>query len=185
MRLVLATQNPHKVVELGAALPGWTVEALGRAELPPETGASYRENALAKARFARAHAPAAAWGAGEDSGIEVVALGGAPGIRSARWASDGVARMLEELTGHEERSARYVCALAAIGPDGREVVTEGILVGTIATAPRGHEGFGYDPIFVPEGEMATTAELGDAWKRRHSHRARAAAALAAALGTDS
>jgi XTP/dITP diphosphohydrolase len=118
---------------------------------------------------------------GEDSGIEARALGGAPGIASARWAADGVARLLEELAGHVDRRARYVCALVAIGPDGREVAVHGTLEGSVAGERRGSEGFGYDPIFVPSREERTVAELGDAWKRRHSHRARAAAALLAAL----
>ena len=114
---------------------------------------------------------------GEDSGIEVAALGGGPGIASARWAEDGVARLVEELHGEEDRRARYVCELVALGPDGEERRGTGVLEGTIAAAPRGSEGFGYDPIFVPLGESRTVAELGDAWKRSNSHRARAAAAL--------
>ncbi len=118
---------------------------------------------------------------GEDSGIEVVALGGGPGIHSARWADDPVARLLEELDGARDRRARYVCALVAIDPDGLEVEGLGMLAGRIADHPRGSEGFGYDPIFVPEGEERTVAELGNAWKVRHSHRARAALALMTAL----
>ena len=114
---------------------------------------------------------------GEDSGIEAYALGGRPGIESARWAGDGVARMLAELAGEEERGARYVCELIALAPDGAELRGTGVLEGSIALEPRGSEGFGYDPIFVPEREERTVAELGDAWKREHSHRARAARAL--------
>lgn len=181
MRLVVATQNAHKLGELAAVLPGWTVEALGRADMPPEDGATYRENALVKARFAREHGPTDAWAAGEDSGVEASALDGAPGIHSARWDRDGVERMLAELAGRDDRHVRYVCALVAIAPDGREVAVEGLLSGTVAAEPRGDGGFGYDPIFVPDGETRTVAELGDAWKQAHSHRARAAAALAAAL----
>jgi XTP/dITP diphosphohydrolase len=139
-------------------------------------------NAAGKARFGRSHAPAAAWVLGEDSGIEVAALGGAPGVESARWAEDGVARLLAELADAADRRARYRSVLVAVSPTGREVVVEGVLDGSIVTgAPRGAEGFGYDPIFVPTGEDRTVAELGNDWKRRHSHRARAAAALAAAL----
>ena len=110
-------------------------------------------------------------------------LGGRPGIRSARWADDGVARLLEELDGveGEGRRARYVCELVAVSPAGSEFRGTGTLAGRIADAPRGTEGFGYDPIFVPEGETRTVAELGDAWKGEHSHRARAARALRAAL----
>jgi len=116
---------------------------------------------------------------GEDSGIEVAALGGAPGIESARWAGDGVARLLAELKDVADRRARYVCELVALSPDGEELRGTGTLEGTIAHAPRGGEGFGYDPVFVPRGETQTVAELGNEWKREHSHRARAAAALLA------
>ena len=119
---------------------------------------------------------------GEDSGIEVAALGGAPGVRSARWAEDPIARLLAELEGVTDRRARYVCELVAIAPGGRELRGTGTLQGRIADAPRGSEGFGYDPVFVPDGEELTVAELGNAWKRANSHRARAAAALNAALG---
>ena len=113
---------------------------------------------------------------GEDSGIEAAALGGRPGIESARWADDGVAQLLAELDGSGERRARYVCSIVCLTPEGEELRGTGTLEGTIAAAPRGDEGFGYDPIFVPEGETKTVAELGNDWKRRHSHRARAAAA---------
>jgi XTP/dITP diphosphohydrolase len=119
---------------------------------------------------------------GEDSGIEVTALGGAPGINSARWADDPIARLLAELEGVADRRARYVCELVALGPRGEEVRGTGTLEGRIAEAPRGSEGFGYDPVFVPVGEERTVAELGNEWKQRNSHRARAAAALTAALG---
>jgi XTP/dITP diphosphohydrolase len=120
---------------------------------------------------------------GEDSGIEVAALGGAPGINSARWADDPVAALLAALEGTTDRRARYVCELVAIGPDGEEVRGTGLLEGRIAAEARGSEGFGYDPVFVPDGEEQTVAELGNAWKERSSHRARAARALTAALGT--
>jgi XTP/dITP diphosphohydrolase len=118
---------------------------------------------------------------GEDSGIEVAALGGRPGIESARWAEDGVARLLAELEGIEDRRARYVCELVALSPDGEELRGSGTLEGTIAHTPRGNEGFGYDPVFVPLGETQTVAELGNEWKAASSHRARAAAALTRAL----
>jgi XTP/dITP diphosphohydrolase len=179
--LVLASGNPHKLEELRRALPEWEITALGRDDTPPETGATYRDNARIKALHARAHAPSDAWVVGEDSGIEVAALGGRPGVASARWADDGVARLLAELAGRAERRARYVCSIVALAPDGAEVAVEGTLEGTITDGPRGDEGFGYDPVFVPDGETRTVAELGNAWKQRHSHRARAAASLAAAL----
>jgi XTP/dITP diphosphohydrolase len=178
-RIVVATGNAHKVAELAAVLPGLQLEVLGSmAGAPNETGATYYENALLKARFGRERAPAEAWVVGEDSGIEVVALDRRPGIHSARWAGDGVARLLDELEGAEERGARYVCTIVALSPEGDEISVEGTLEGSVAAAPRGDGGFGYDPIFVPLGEEQTVAELGDAWKRANSHRARAAAALA-------
>lgn len=119
---------------------------------------------------------------GEDSGIEVAALGGRPGIHSARWADDPVGALLAALGDEEDRRARYVCALVAVGPAGEEVRGTGTLEGSVALEPRGSEGFGYDPVFVPRGEERTVAELGNAWKRRNSHRARAARALRAAYG---
>lgn len=183
MKARLASGNPHKLVELRRALPGWELAILSDRELPPETGSTYAENARGKAVFGRAASGPDEWALGEDSGIEAAGLDGRPGIASARWAEDGVGRMLEELEGIENRSARYVCAIVAIAPGGEEVVVHGALDGRIAAGRRGDEGFGYDPIFIPEGEQLTVAELGDAWKTLHSHRARAAAALAAALPT--
>jgi len=177
----LASGNPHKLVELRRALPGWEIELTGDSAFPPETGSTYVENARGKALFGRRSAPADAWVIGEDSGIEAAGLAGRPGLESARWADDGVARLLAELASIPDRRARYVCAIVAIGPEGGEVVAEGTLAGAVASEPRGREGFGYDPIFVPDGAERTVAELGDAWKTAHSHRARAAAALAAAL----
>jgi XTP/dITP diphosphohydrolase len=178
----LCSGNEHKRRELQAALPGWTIRLLDVGALPPETGGSYFENARAKALHGRRVAPAGGWMLGEDSGIEVVALGGAPGINSARWADDWIGRLLEELRDVEDRRARYVCELVAVGPSGEELRGTGVLEGRIAAEPRGSEGFGYDPVFVPEGEQRTVAELGNEWKRRNSHRARAARALTAALG---
>jgi len=180
---VLASTNAHKARELERVLPGWRIEPL-RAEYPPETGETFEANALAKARFGRTLAPSAAWVLGEDSGIEVAALAGDPGVRSARWAvGDEVGRMLAEMHGEVDRAARYVCALAAIGPDGGELVVRGTLDGRIADEPAGTGGFGYDPVFVPQGESATAAALGDDWKAQHSHRARAASSLLAAIGS--
>lgn len=182
-RLVLASGNPHKLEELRRALPGFEIELLGRDDSPSEDGATYEDNALIKARWGRAHAPEDAWAVGEDSGIEAVALGGAPGVRTARWAAgDPVGRMLEALAGEDERTARYVCVMVAIAPDGRELVAEGALVGSIAREASGDEGFGFDPVFVSDGETATVATLGNRWKAMHSHRARAAAELGRMLG---
>jgi XTP/dITP diphosphohydrolase len=183
LRARLASKNVNKARELVRALPGWELELLGADDFPAEEGDTYFENALAKARFGRAHAESDAWVLGEDSGIEVDALGGRPGVESARWAVDGVARLLKELEGvePEARGARYVCELVCISPAGDEVRGRGELAGRIADEPRGSEGFGYDPIFVPEGESLTVAELGNEWKAARSHRARAARALLAAL----
>ncbi len=181
-RLVLASQNPHKLEELRRALPGIEVTALGHDDPPAEDGETFEENARIKARFARAHAAPGEWAVGEDSGIEATALDGKPGVHTARWAAgDPVGRMLAALDSVDERRARYVCVLVALAPDGREVVARGTLEGAIAGSAAGVEGFGFDPVFVPVGETATVAQLGDAWKQTHSHRARAAAALAAAL----
>ncbi|HZG35156.1 MAG TPA: non-canonical purine NTP pyrophosphatase [Gaiellaceae bacterium] len=177
MRARLCSRNPHKLSELRASLPGWELALLDVDHYPPEVGATYLDNARAKAAFGHAHAPAGEWVLGEDSGIEAAALGGRPGIESARWAEDGVAALLEALAGATDREARYVCGLVALGPAGEELHCTGTLGGEVAAAPRGEEGFGYDPIFVPVGETRTVAELGDAWKARHSHRARAAAEL--------
>jgi XTP/dITP diphosphohydrolase len=179
----LCSGNEHKRRELEAVLAGWTIRLLGAGALPPETGKSYYENARAKALHGREVGPAGDWMLGEDSGIEVAALGGAPGLNSARWANDWVGRLLEELEGVEDRRARYVCELVAIGPGGKELRGTGRLEGRIAAEPRGSEGFGYDPIFVPDGERRTVAELGDEWKHAHSHRAQAARALRAALAS--
>ena len=103
-------------------------------------------------------------------------------MHTARWAAgDPVGRMLAALATDDERRARYVCVIVAVAPDGREVVARGTLDGAIARAAAGAAGFGFDPVFVPDGETSTVAELGDEWKQRHSHRAQAAEALARAL----
>jgi XTP/dITP diphosphohydrolase len=177
----LCSQNPNKLRELSLLLPEWELELLGVDGYPREGSDSYYENARAKARYGHQVAPEART-LGEDSGLEVEALGGAPGIRSARYAPAGgeaIAKLLDELRGVESgaRLARYVCELVLIGPDGQELRGAGTLEGRIAEEPRGTEGFGYDPVFIPEGEEQTVAELGNDWKSRNSHRARAAAAL--------
>jgi XTP/dITP diphosphohydrolase len=180
LRAVLASRNAHKARELEQLLPGWTIEPLDVDGWPDETGETYYENALGKARFGREAGDPERWTIGEDSGIEVEALDGRPGLHSARYAPEGapaIAKLLGELDGVSERRARYVSELVALAPDGREVRGSGILEGHIADAPRGVGGFGYDPVFVPDGEELTVAELGDAWKAEHSHRARAARAL--------
>jgi XTP/dITP diphosphohydrolase len=177
----LASKNEHKLRELAASLPDWSLSLLDAADYPPEEGRTYEENARAKARFGRRLAGGDEWVLGEDSGIEVDALDGRPGVESARWAGgEHVARLLAALEGVEDRRARYVCELVALAPDGRVLRGRGVLEGRIAEAPRGGQGFGFDPIFVPEGETSTVAELGDAWKAQNSHRAQAAQALTSA-----
>ena len=176
--VVLASGNPHKLAELRRILPAVAIELLGRDDAPPEDGDTYEENARRKARWGRRHASNDAWAVGEDSGIEVDALAGRPGIHSARWDADPIRRLLAELDGRRDRACRYRCVMVAIAADGTELVAEGALEGAVAPEPRGTEGFGYDPLFVPDGETRTVAELGDTWKAEHSHRARAARALA-------
>lgn len=187
---VIATRNEHKLRELREALPGVDVEPLPAAvELPPETGDTFVDNALGKARAARAAtgAPAIA----DDSGIEAAGLGGRPGVRSARYAGEdasdeqNLAKLVTELEGAEDRRLAYVCALALVGADGAELVVEGRCEGTLAPEPRGEGGFGYDPAFVPDdtgpGDLRTMAELAPSEKHAISHRGRAARALAARL----
>ena len=181
----LCSRNAHKARELERLLPGWTIEPLDAEGWPEETGATYLENARAKALFGREVLGPDRTYIGEDSGLEVAALGGRPGIESARYAPEGapaIAKLLGELDGAADRTARYVSELVCLMPGGGEARGSGTLAGRIADAPHGEEGFGYDPVFVPDGEDRTVAELGNAWKERSSHRARAARALLAALG---
>jgi XTP/dITP diphosphohydrolase len=166
IRAAVCTGNPHKLDEV---------------EYPPEDGPTFADNARVKARYGRLVGPPERWMLADDSGIEVAALGGGPGVQTARWAEGRhVEKLLAALEGRDDRDARYVCELVAIAPDRREVSGTGVLKGSIALAAAGTEGFGFDPIFVPRGETRTVAELGDAWKAEHSHRAVAARAL---LGT--
>lgn len=184
MRAVLASRNAHKARELERLLPGWQIEVLDADDYPPEVGTTYYENARDKARFARGRAPADSWVLGEDSGIEVDGLDGGPGVTSSRSAAgDEVGWMLRALAGAEgdARRARYVSELVAIGPDGDELRGTGTLSGRIADEAGGSQGFGFDPVFVPDGEQHTVAELGDEWKAEYSHRARAARTLREAV----
>ena len=180
---VLCSRNRHKARELERLLPGWTLAPLDRGDYPAETGTTYYENAALKAAFGREHA--AGWVLAEDSGLEVEALDGRPGVYSARYAPEGppaVAKLLGELAGAADRRAHYVSELVLLSPDGRELRGTGVLAGRIATGARGREGFGYDPIFIPDGEELTVAELGNHWKAQRSHRALAARELLQALG---
>ena len=186
--MVLATRNAHKQREFARLLPDHDIEALAESvALPPETGATFAENALPKARAAAAALgrPAIA----DDSGIEAAALEGAPGVRSARYAGPGAgdAENLDRLRREVPAGSplAYVCALAFVDPErDEERVFEGRCTGTMAAAPRGSGGFGYDPVFVPDDgdDERTMAELADEEKDAISHRGRAARALAGWLG---
>jgi XTP/dITP diphosphohydrolase len=183
VRLVLATRNAHKVRELAALLDGYDVAQLPDGiELPPETGETFAANALPKARAAAAATGEVAFG--DDSGIESAALGGAPGVRSARFAgpdatdADNLALLIERAP--PGSALAYVCVIALVDPrTGEESLFEGRCTGTMADAPRGTGGFGYDPIFVPDDrdDGRTMAELTPAEKDAISHRGRAARAL--------
>ncbi|HEX6460737.1 MAG TPA: RdgB/HAM1 family non-canonical purine NTP pyrophosphatase [Thermoleophilaceae bacterium] len=183
MRLVLSTRNPHKVRELNVLLAPHEVLPLPEdVELPPETGHTFAENALVKARAAAAATgmPSIA----DDSGIEAAALGGAPGVRSARYAGENATdeenlhKLLREVPADGDRRVRYVCALAYV--DGAEErLFEGFCEGTLAAEPRGSGGFGYDPAVIPadRDDGRTMAELSVEEKDAISHRGRAARAF--------
>ena len=177
----VCTGNPHKLDEFTALFPGWELDLLAGAEFPEENGATYLDNARIKAEYGRAVGVAGRWMLADDSGIEFVALAGGPGVVTARWAEGRHVEQALAAVAGQDRRARYVCELVALSPEGREARGTGVLEGTIAEAPAGHEGFGFDPVFVPRGETRTVAELGDAWKAGHSHRALAARALVASL----
>ena len=183
IRAVLASANENKLRELRHALDGWSLELLDAREYPPESGDTYLENARSKAEFGRT-LETDRWVLGEDSGVEIEGLGGGPGVRSARWAAGREAeRALEELEGEQgdRRRARYICELVAISPEGVEHRGTGVLEGRIGEELSGSECFGFDPVFIPDGEERTVAELGNDWKRDNSHRARAARALLASI----
>ncbi|MGH9022280.1 MAG: RdgB/HAM1 family non-canonical purine NTP pyrophosphatase [Acidimicrobiia bacterium] len=190
MRYLLASGNPDKLREIAAILAGAGIEVESPEWMPEveETGKTLEDNARLKARALvdLTGRPALA----DDTGLEVEALDGAPGVRAARYAgpgatySDNVDKLLGALAGvvPDRRRARFATVALALFPDGREIVAHGLVEGTIALSPRGAEGFGYDPIFVPEGSGGRTfAELTLAGKEALSHRGRAFGALAAAL----
>lgn len=186
-RLVLASHNPGKLAELRALLAPYGVEITSSRELglvePVETGLTFAANARLKA-----HAASRAGGLpalADDSGLEVQGLGGAPGVHSARWAgperdfAKAMARVRDELArrfgsfAEADRSAAFVAVLCLAWPDGHEELTEGRVEGELVDPPRGSGGFGYDPMFVPEGGKRTFGEMAPADKQRLSHRARA------------
>lgn len=195
-KIVLATGNAHKIAEmkeiLTAVVPAFDASLVATmddfsAPSPVEDGVTFTENALIKARHLAESTglPALA----DDSGLSVDVLGGAPGVFSARWSGrhgdDRANRELLLAQLHDvpdpNRGARFVCAAALVFPDGREYVQEGVVTGTLTSSPRGDRGFGYDPVFAPEGSHRTTAELAPVEKNRISHRFRALRALAPAL----
>jgi XTP/dITP diphosphohydrolase len=192
MKVALASRNPGKLRELRALLPGWEIEPADTSGVE-ETGATFYENARLKAIHARRTAPSDAWALGEDSGLEVDGLGGAPGVRSARFAGEAASdeenleKLLRELAGtaFAQRTARYVCELVLVSLDGAELRGTGTLEGAIGLERRGSGGFGYDPVFVPDGASSTVAELGDEWKTAASHRASAVRSLLASLSAAS
>lgn len=192
MKVTLASGNAHKLREIAAIMPSWEIAAPPADWVaPPETGETYEENALIKARSLAVHlnAPVIA----DDSGIEMYALDGAPGVRSARFAGEyatdeeNLAKLLDAARATEDglRGARYVCVAVFVDPAGTTTTAEGTVDGCLITERRGTGGFGYDPIFVasgqPEGLERTMAEFSPQEKDAISHRARALRALAANL----
>ena len=183
MKIVLSTDNLHKLAEILAILAPCVIELVSRKQAGcffevEETGATFAENARLKAEAVcrKTGLPTLA----DDSGLCVDALDGAPGLYSARFTgshddSDAakVAYLLKKLQGVTERSAHFTCAVCCLFPDGREIAVEGICPGRIAESPAGDGGFGYDPVFMPEGYGQTMAQLGTDMKNRISHRARA------------
>jgi XTP/dITP diphosphohydrolase len=187
---VLATGNKGKIREFSGLLEGLfgKILSLNDLESPPaviEDGETFRENALKKARAVAAYSglPALA----DDSGLEVEALGGRPGVYSARYAgegavdSDNIAKLLSELQGVANRKARFVCFLALVTPGGDETIVSGECEGIIIDEPRGQGGFGYDPVFFLQEYNKTMAEIAPELKNKISHRARACRSLAKIL----
>lgn len=188
MNLIVATSNAHKLHEIRQLIPA-TIELIGLGDIEwkeeiPETGHTFAENALQKARFVfeRTNLPVIA----DDSGLQVEALGGRPGIYSARFSGikatdhENVEKLLFELKGIDNRHARFVTSIALI-INGMEYVFEGISDGHISKVRKGHHGFGYDPVFVPEGYDYTFAELSADTKNEVGHRGRAVKKLVSFL----
>lgn len=181
MKVTVCSGNEHKLEEFRALFPDWELELLGGGDYPPEDGLTYVDNARIKARYGRLVGPADRWMLADDSGIELAALAGGPGVQTARWAEGRHVEKALAAVGDGDRRARYVCELVAISPERAELRGTGVLEGAVALEASGVEGFGFDPVFVPRGESRSVAELGDDWKAEHSHRALAARALRDAL----
>ena len=180
MKLIIASNNKHKIYEIKKILGSRfeQIVSLSEAGIKHETvedGTTFMENALKKAREIAEISGCAALA--DDSGICAHALNGAPGIYSARFSGgddgDNNALLLERLADKPDKGAHYTAAVAIVYPDGREVTAEGYMYGKIIDTPRGERGFGYDPIFVPDGEERTVAEMSDEEKNAISHRANA------------
>ena len=193
-KLVIASRNDHKIEEMRRILEqaGLDVELVGTAEFPDlpeveETGSTFSANAMLKARAVSEFTGLPA--VGDDSGLCVDALNGMPGILSARWSgTHGNDRANLELllaqisqVPSDRRSASFVCAAAYVHPDGTEFVVEGVMNGSLIDSPRGENGFGYDPIFIPQGHQITSAEMSSELKDSMSHRGKALAALTVQL----
>ena len=187
MKLYVATHNAHKLREIGEILPGYDIVADDPGV--EETAPDFAGNALIKVRAIAARHPGS-WSMADDSGLEVRALGGAPGVRSARYAGEpsntpaNNALLLKNLEGVEDRAARFTCTIALVDPAGREHVVAGHCPGRIAHAPSGTAGFGYDPLFIPDGHDMSFADLGEEAKNKISHRGRALAQVKALLAND-
>ena len=184
MRLIIASNNKHKIYEIKKMLGGKFSEILSLAEAgitheTVEDGETFLENAFKKAREIAEISGAASLA--DDSGICVDALDGAPGVYSARFSGgddeDNNRLLLEKLSGKTNRGAHYTCAMALVYPDGKEISAEGYMYGEITDTPRGERGFGYDPLFIPTGEHRTVAQMTDEEKNAISHRANALAAI--------
>ncbi|MEG3640161.1 XTP/dITP diphosphatase [Magnetococcus sp. PR-3] len=193
IRLVLATGNKKKLIELRRALEGLPVELLGLDAFPNapevvEDGDTFEANAFKKAAALMQHTglPALA----DDSGLAVDALNGAPGVRSARFAgeqasdADNVDKLLEDLSGQAQRGAQFLCALALVTPTGERKLYEGRVEGDITQERHGEAGFGYDPVFQPRGEQRTFAQMAPHEKDAISHRGRAVLAFVQALNAE-
>lgn len=192
-KLVFASTNAHKIDEMRAALAGVEIISMHDAGIEgdiAETGTTLEENALIKARYIYTRTGVASFA--DDTGLEVEALDGAPGVYSARYAANAgageshdnaanVRLLLRNLEGQKNRRARFRTVIALVDENGVETLLDGAVEGTIIDAPRGAEGFGYDPIFVPDGSAETFAEMSAEQKNGQSHRGRAARALADAL----
>ena len=181
MKLFVATHNQHKIREIGQILPGFEIIADDPADVE-ENAPDFVGNALIKVRAIAGKHPGA-WCLADDSGLEVAALGGEPGVRSARYAGEpsntpnNNALLLKNLQGVTDRRANFTCCCALVSPDGTEHTVVGKCFGQIAEKPSGAEGFGYDPLFIPDGHDKSFAELSADEKNAISHRGRALAEM--------